>query len=55
SVLRFLVWLIWCCAARWSSFHKSHQRSCYASDLYSKAEVGAHYCFNHITLKPVLD
>ncbi|KAG2748991.1 hypothetical protein P692DRAFT_20755935, partial [Suillus brevipes Sb2] len=51
SVLRFLVWLIWCCAAR----HKSYRRSCYASDLYSKAEVGAHYCFNYITLKPVLD
>ncbi|KAG2738590.1 hypothetical protein P692DRAFT_20758137, partial [Suillus brevipes Sb2] len=51
-VLRFLVWLIWCCAARWS-FHKSDRRSCYASGLYSKAEVGAHYCFNHITLTPV--
>ncbi|KAG1760462.1 hypothetical protein EDD22DRAFT_900917, partial [Suillus occidentalis] len=30
-LLRFLVWLIWCYAAR---------RSCYASDLYSKAEGG---------------
>ncbi|KAG2750904.1 hypothetical protein P692DRAFT_20917526, partial [Suillus brevipes Sb2] len=38
SVLRFLVWVIWCCAARWSLFHKSYRRSCYASGLYSKAE-----------------
>ncbi|KAG2748018.1 hypothetical protein P692DRAFT_20738184, partial [Suillus brevipes Sb2] len=39
SVLRFLVWLIWCCTARWSLFHKSYRRSCYASGLYSKAEL----------------
>ncbi|KAG2740231.1 hypothetical protein P692DRAFT_20913265 [Suillus brevipes Sb2] len=41
SLLRFLVWLIWCCAARWSLFHKSYRRSCYASGLYSKAEEDA--------------
>ncbi|KAG1767930.1 hypothetical protein EDD22DRAFT_873876 [Suillus occidentalis] len=38
--LRFLVWLIWCCATRWSLFHKSYRRSCYARGLYSNAEGG---------------
>jgi hypothetical protein len=41
SVLRFLVWLVWCYAARWSLFHKVYRRSCYASGLYSKAEEDA--------------
>ncbi|KAG1760465.1 hypothetical protein EDD22DRAFT_900969 [Suillus occidentalis] len=38
TLLRFLVWLIWCYAARRSLFHKSYRRSCYASGLHSKAE-----------------
>ncbi|KIK31755.1 hypothetical protein CY34DRAFT_814531 [Suillus luteus UH-Slu-Lm8-n1] len=56
TLLRFLVWLIWCYAARrplfhksgyvegtWIApvlFHKSYRRSCYASGVYNKAEGG---------------
>ncbi|KAG1730219.1 hypothetical protein EDD22DRAFT_928841 [Suillus occidentalis] len=40
TLLRFLVWLIWCYAARRSLFHKSYRRSCYALDLHSNVEAG---------------
>ncbi|KIK35646.1 hypothetical protein CY34DRAFT_811990 [Suillus luteus UH-Slu-Lm8-n1] len=45
TLLRFLVWLIWCYAARRPLFHKSYRRSCYASDLYSKVEAGTREYF----------
>ncbi|KAG1739508.1 hypothetical protein EDD22DRAFT_922321 [Suillus occidentalis] len=40
TLLRFLIWLIWCYAARRPLFHKSYRRSCYAPGLYSNAEGG---------------